>query len=307
MSVRIRELTKIYDSGVTAISDVSLDIELGQVFCLAGPNGAGKTTLIRQVLGLLEPSAGTIEVYGIDVVKHPERLRGRISYMPQRPYALYHLTVSEAIVFAGRLRGMAKRPAQAQAEAIIEQLGLSEHRHTLLRNLSGGMLQLTSMGIACIADPELTVLDEPTAHLDPHKRQTALQWITNLGRSNRTVILVTHMLSEAEPVVDKIAIIKKRLLIQGTPAELRSSIGEFWKAKLSHAQNLSSPWPMCCTVAKSTATKTELLFPRRQFAEVTAVIEILLQAGRIDDANLGPPCLDEVYIAFNEKAQNDAE
>jgi len=303
MSIRIRQLTKTYSTGITAILDVSLDVESGQVFCLAGPNGAGKTTLIRQVIGLLSPTSGTIEVCGIDVVKAPERLCGLMAYMPQRPYALYHLTVNEAIVFAGRLRKMASRPAQAQADTLIGRLGLSGYRNTLLRNLSGGMLQLTSLGIASMGDPEVLILDEPTAHLDPHLRQTALNLIAGFGRHGKTVVLVTHMLTEAEPVVDKIAIIRKSLLAIGTPAELRSSVGEFWKAKISHRERVHMSWPEGCAITSSAETKTELLFPRQQFAALAGMIEGLLQIGKIDDVALGPPGLDEVYIAFNDRAQ----
>jgi len=307
MSIKLRELVKTYSSGLTAIENISMDIESGEVFCLAGPNGAGKTTLIKQILGLLAPTSGTIFFNDIDVIKHPEKLRGRISYMPQRPYALYHLTVNEAILYAGRLRGIAKKSAQTQSDLIIERLGLSSHRNILLRKLSGGLLQLTSMGIASIGDPELIVLDEPTTHLDPQKRQIALEWIAALGQKNKTVIMVTHMLTEAEPIVDKIAIIKKRLLKLGTPAELRSSIGEFWKAKLSHSQNLSAPWPEECSIGKSTPLKTELLFPRTQFAQVTTAIERLLETGAVEDVTLGPPGLDEVYIALNERSESVAE
>ncbi len=173
ISIRVERLTHIYASKppVVANDDVSFEVRRGEIFSLLGPNGAGKTTLVSQLLGLLEPTSGTITLEGIDVATNPQEIKRITGYLPQSGMPMRYVEVERALRYTGCLRGQSDRDAKQQARRLVEELELSDYAKRYAHNLSGGMLRLTNFAMSLMGQPQILVLDEPTNELDPHKRR----------------------------------------------------------------------------------------------------------------------------------------
>ena len=220
-------LGKTYHGGTKALEDVSLSIEKGQVFCVLGRNGAGKTTLLRILGTQLMPTSGGALIFGHDVVSDPTPIRKRIAVVPQEARLQMVLSGWDHIYYMCLIRGMNKSDARARTKAVMEELGVWEHKDKLAVDLSGGLRQRIIIGMALIADPELIFLDEPTIGLDPLGRRAVWHMIRALTKKGVTVLLTTHYMDEAEALASKLAIIEKgKLAFHGTVEEAKSVAGE---------------------------------------------------------------------------------
>lgn len=194
--VETRGLTRRFGD-VTAVDRVDLEVCRGEIFGCLGPNGSGKSTLMRMLLGLLAPSEGEVTVLGLEMPRGAESLRHRVGYMPQH-FSLYEdLTVRENLLFAGEVFGLSRRRRRERIEAIIEAYGLSRYIGTRVEALSGGWKQRLALAVATIHEPELLVLDEPTAGVDPRSRREFWESIFELAASGATVFVSTHYMDEA--------------------------------------------------------------------------------------------------------------
>lgn len=222
--VEMAGLGKIYPSGA-ALQDLTLVIPRGLTYGFVGPDGAGKTTLLRLLCGILRPSAGALGVLGVDVRRHPERVKPRLGYMAQR-FALYRdLTVLENLRFFTELFGAPGKEAAARLERLLRLAQLWEFRHRLARNLSGGMRQKLALCCTLIHTPELLILDEPTTGVDPVSRHEFWALLRELPAQGTSIIVTTGYLDEAERC-DRVALLHAgHLLVEGTPDELRASLG----------------------------------------------------------------------------------
>jgi ABC-2 type transport system ATP-binding protein len=289
----IDRLSKRYRSGTLANDRISLHIEPGEIYGLLGPNGAGKTTLVRQVLGQLRPSEGTIHVAGVDVVADPGYARRAIGFLPQGAFDLQSLHVDELIVYAGRLRGLSHAQADRRGEELIARLGLQEFRHTRMHAASGGVRRLAGFGAAIVAAVPLLVLDEPTNDVDPIRRQVLWEMIAELGARGTAVLLVTHNLAEAERVIDRLAIIAGgRILREGTPASLRSLVSERLRLEVTTSGEFC---PQPALIEEKPGGP--YLFDRADLLRVSAWLDELREAGRLLDFRISPPSLDDIYAA----------
>lgn len=223
--LRVENLTKRYGD-LIAVDDLSLTVYEGEVFGFLGPNGAGKTTSINMICGLLEPDAGRVLIHG-------ERVRGgdadtiiRVGVCPQQIVLWERLTCLEQLIFMGEMYGMKRRIARQRGNMLLDSMGLSEKRDKLARTLSGGMQRRLNLIMALVHDPDIIVLDEPEAGLDPQSRVMVREYIQTLAH-DKTVILTTHNMDEAERLADRVAIIDHgRLLRVDTPEALKHQIGE---------------------------------------------------------------------------------
>ena len=205
-----------------ALDGLDLSVRRGEILGLVGPNGAGKTTFIRVVAGLLRPSGGQIHVLngrpGVQVAT-------RIGYMPQAPALYDDLPVVDNLVFFARLFGLSREQASRRADEIVDIVALGPKARTLVRNLSGGMRQLASLGCSMVHDPKLLLLDEPTVGIDPVLRLDLWQHFADLNADGTTIVLTTHVIPEAERC-DRIAMIGSgRVIALGTGDELRERAG----------------------------------------------------------------------------------
>ncbi|MGH2611119.1 MAG: ABC transporter ATP-binding protein, partial [Tepidiformaceae bacterium] len=193
-ALEVENLVKRYRNGTLANDHLTLTLEAGEVYGLLGPNGAGKTTLVRQVLGLLRPTSGTIRVQGHDVVADPGYARRTIGFLPQAQFTMDSLHIDEFIRGIARLRGLDRDTAARRTESLLERLELVEYRHTAMMAASGGIRRMAGFAAAIVGGGRLLVLDEPTNDVDPVRRQLLWDIIDEVGRDGATVLLVTHNL-----------------------------------------------------------------------------------------------------------------
>jgi len=215
-----RGLTKRFGN-FTAVDGIDFEVRRGEIFGFLGPNGAGKTTTIRMMLGLLKPTAGTVEVLGVSVSKHPEKIRPRIGYMSQR-FSLYNdLTVLQNLRFYGRAYGVENNLLKERIQDAIQMAGLEGHERTRTKDLSGGWRQRLALSAAILHRPELIFLDEPTAGVDPISRRAFWNLLYKLVAEGVTVFVTTHYMDEAEHC-HRLALIQRgRLIALGSPEEIK--------------------------------------------------------------------------------------
>jgi ABC-2 type transport system ATP-binding protein len=225
VAVRTTGLRKVFGS-LVAVENLDLDIHRGEVFGLLGPNGSGKTTTIRMLCGLLEPTAGTATVVGIDVVKDPEGVRQRIGYMSQR-YGLYDdLTVRENMRFYGSMYGLRGAKREARVQALLDELGLRPREKQMAGTLSGGWKQRLALACATAHQPDMLFLDEPTAGVDPSSRRLFWNWIYGLASGGTTILVTTHYMDEAERCQRLGFLSRGHLIALGTVGEVTKAFGQ---------------------------------------------------------------------------------
>jgi ABC-2 type transport system ATP-binding protein len=223
--LQVQNLSKRYGA-LTAVDNLSLEIYSGEVFGFLGPNGAGKTTSINMMCGLLRPDSGQVLVHGIPINGGTADVRTRVGVCPQEIVLWSHMTCIEQLEFIGQMNDIPGKIARQRGERLLEELGLAEKRDKQARMLSGGMQRRLNLAMALVHDPDIVVLDEPEAGLDPQSRVAVRAYIQSLARS-KTIVLTTHNMDEAERVADRIAIIDRgRLLVLDTPDALKHSVGE---------------------------------------------------------------------------------
>jgi len=196
--IEIENLQKRYGD-VTAVADVSLTVERGEILGIVGVNGAGKTTTVECIAGLTKPDAGTVRVLGMDPVADRDELRHRIGVQLQESALPDRLTVTEALTLYGSFYDNPVEPAE-----LIERLGLTHRRDARYGKLSGGEKQRVSVGLALVGRPEVAILDELTTGLDPHARREL--WALIAGLEGLTVVLVSHFMDEVERLCDRVAV-----------------------------------------------------------------------------------------------------
>lgn len=237
LEIQIEHLTKIYEGNIQALQDVNLSIGTG-VFGLLGPNGSGKTTLMRILATLLEPTAGQVRVLGHDIRTDKPQIRSLLGYMPQ-DFGLYPtLTAYEVLDYMGLLYNLSHpQERRAAIERALAQTNLSHLRDRRVGTFSGGMLQRLGIAQALLNSPQLLIVDEPTAGLDPEERIRIRSLLAELG-SDRIIILSTHIVADVEAVADTLAVLHfGRIRYQGTPENLLKQIlGRTWEITLDRAE-----------------------------------------------------------------------
>jgi len=228
-AIRLQGLTKDYPTGfwrprpVRALDGVSLDVAPGEVLGFLGPNGAGKTTTLKLLMQLIYPTAGRAEILGRPA--GDVETRRRLGYLPELPYFYDNLTAEELLVYFGRLFGLSGTDARSRAATLLDRVGLGAERRRQLRKYSKGMLQRVGIAQALVNDPEVVFLDEPMSGLDPLWRRDVRELIRSLRQEGRTVFFSSHILSDAEAVCSRVAImVQGTLVTTGSLADLAFEI-----------------------------------------------------------------------------------
>jgi len=217
--VAVENVTKLF-SNKAGVRDLNFSVQEGEILGLLGPNGAGKTTTMRIITGFMPPTSGTVRVNGFDVLEQPLEVRRRGGYLPENPPLYGEMTVAEYLSFVAELKGCRGVRKKDQVDKVIEEVSLGNMRGRLLDHLSRGYKQRVGLAQALVGDPQLLVLDEPTAGLDPRQITEIRNLIKNLAGS-RTVILSSHILPEVSMICQQVAIINRgRLVAQDTPENL---------------------------------------------------------------------------------------
>ena len=219
-AIVVEHLTKKYED-VTAVEDLSLQIEKGELFGLLGPNGAGKTTVINILCGLIKPTSGAAKVGSFDVQKETWQVRELIGVCPQETAVYPYLTGAENVELFGNLHSMTNENIETRRNMLLEKLGLTQEAKRKAEKYSGGMRRRLSLALALIHNPQVAFLDEPTVALDPQSRHAVWDFIRELKKENKTIILTTHYMEEAEALCDRVGIIDHgKLLTLGPPKDL---------------------------------------------------------------------------------------
>ncbi len=215
-ALRARQLRKIYKSGLEALKGVDLTVEEGDFFALLGPNGAGKSTLIGIVTSLVNKTSGSVEVFGRDLDREPERVKASLGVVPQEFNFNLFLPVREVVLNQAGYFGIPRREACARAELYLRKLDLWDRRDTEMRLLSGGLKRRLMIARALVHQPRLLILDEPTAGVDIEIRRAMWSYLRELNAAGTTIILTTHYLEEAESLCRNIAVINKGVVETAT-------------------------------------------------------------------------------------------
>lgn len=215
-AIEIHQLRKTYASGVEALKGIDLTVETGDFFALLGANGAGKSTTIGLLTSLLTKSGGSIQICGYDLDADPVKAKSCLGLVPQEFNLNVFETCEQILLNQAGYYGISRTNALPRAEALIEQLGLWEKRHSIVRHLSGGMKRRLMIARALVHDPKVLILDEPTAGVDIEIRRSMWDFLSRTNANGTTIILTTHYLEEAEQLCKNIAIIDKGSIVSNT-------------------------------------------------------------------------------------------
>ena len=230
--IKVEDLTKYYGS-LCAVDHISFEIRKGEILGLLGPNGAGKSTTLRILTCFFQPTSGKVSVKDYNIYDHPLEIKGLIGYLPETAPLYHDMLVYDYLKYVADLRGLPKGRQLPRIREICALCGLKDVMHRSVGELSRGYKQRVGLGHAMLADPEILVLDEPTAGLDPNQIVEIRNIIKEIGKA-KTVVLSTHILSEAEATCDRVVIINKGKIVADGPTEsLKEASGGAYDIHLS--------------------------------------------------------------------------
>jgi len=303
-SVIAQHLVKTYRNGeVKALDDLSLDVEEGTVLGVLGPNGAGKTTTVRILATLLKPDSGNATVAGIDVVKHPDKVRELIGLSGQYAAVDETLTGWDNLVMFGRLYHLGKSASIKRAEELLERFSLTDSARRPIKTYSGGMRRRLDLAASLIVQPKVLFLDEPTTGLDPRGRQEMWGVIQELVKGGVTLLLTTQYLEEADQLADEIAVIDHgKVIARGTSDALKKQVGGERLEITVESADIAKTQEIVSRISAS-AIHTDI---RTISAPVTTGSIALMDALRaLDEAKIHPldislkrPSLDDVFLSL---------
>jgi ABC-2 type transport system ATP-binding protein len=230
--IKVEDLTKYYGS-LCAVDHISFEIRKGEILGLLGPNGAGKSTTLRILTCFFQPTSGNVSVKDYNIYDHPLEIKGLIGYLPETAPLYHEMLVYDYLRFVADIRGFPKEKQLPRIKEISSLCGLQDVMHRSVNELSRGYKQRVGIGHAMLSDPEILILDEPTAGLDPNQIVEIRNIIKEIGKA-KTVILSTHILSEAEATCDRVVIINKGKIVADGPTEsLKEESGSSYDIHLS--------------------------------------------------------------------------
>jgi len=228
-AIALRDVSKVFNSGkkrLAAVDRLSLEVAQGQVFGLLGPNGSGKTTTISMISGLIPPTSGSIEILGMDVRRDRRRIRHLLGTVPQETALYEELTAWANMSFHADLYGVPRREKKDRITRLLQLVSLADRKDSRVGTFSGGMKRRLAIARALLHDPQLIILDEPTLGVDVQARAAIWDYIRDLRREGKTILMTTNQLEEAQELCDRLAIIDHgTLVIVDTPSRLRLSYG----------------------------------------------------------------------------------
>ncbi len=288
----ISGITKTYDNGVKALNNVNLTIPNG-LFGLLGPNGAGKSSLMRTIATLQQADAGTITFDGIDVLSQPNELRRRLGYLPQDFGVYPRVSAYDLLDHLAILKGLANKAERMEAvNGLLAHVNLFQHRKNAVSGFSGGMRQRFGIAQALLGDPDLLIVDEPTAGLDPEERNRFHNLLVTLGE-DKVIILSTHIVDDVSELCADMAVLASgEILLQGNPIEVTNNLeGKIWRKVVTMDE------------AKDIETNMALI-SKRLFAGRT-VVHVMADEPP-EGFESAPTNLEDVYFSTLHKQRNNA-
>jgi len=305
-AISVQQLTKTYDTGLTALHSVDLDIQDGEILALLGPNGAGKTTLISIICGLVNPTSGRVLVQGHDILNDYKTTRSLIGLVPQELHVETFETVWNTVSFSRGLFGKKANPALI--ESILKDLSLWDKKDSKIMALSGGMKRRVMIAKALSHEPKILFLDEPTAGVDVELRKDMWHLIGRLRESGVTIILTTHYIEEAEEIADRVGVINQgRLILIEEKNELMRKLGRKQLTLELHEPLLSLPEGLSrydLSLADGGAT---LIYSYDTQASRTGIGSLLADLNRsgitVKDLSTKQSSLEDIFVSLVEAAR----
>lgn len=302
--IKVQNLGKTYDSGFTALNNISLEIKRGEIFALLGPNGAGKTTLISIICGIARATSGSVLADGFDIVNNYRQAREKIGLVPQELTNDAFESVWSTVNFSRGLFG--KAPDKAYIEKILRQLSLWDKRDAKMRELSGGMKRRVMIAKALSHEPDILFLDEPTAGVDVELRRDMWEMVRELRESGVTIILTTHYIEEAEEMADRIGVIRKgEIILVEEKSALMNKLGK--KTLSIHLQSCLNSIPSELSAFNLTLDQEgSYLHFSYDSTESDRVAELLAQLNAlaigIKDLNSSESSLEDIFVDLVKEA-----
>jgi ABC-2 type transport system ATP-binding protein len=295
MAIEVHDLVKHYDS-IVAVDGISFQVSPGEFFGFLGPNGAGKTTTIHMLCTLLKPTAGRISIHGFDSVSQALQVRRSIGLVFQETTLDKDLTAHENLSFSCHLQGMNRSVAEARINELLDVFGLSDRRHELVKQLSGGMKRTLDIARGILHRPQILFLDEPTVGLDPQARLRIWNLLNELRRQEgMTLFLTTHYIEEAESC-DRVAIMDRgKIIALGEPGELKQTIrGDVIQVRAVNADHLEKDIQRVLQLP-ATRTKEGIILTTESGETVLSLLYKHF-GDRIISANINRPSLQDVFL-----------
>lgn len=307
--IETKALTKRYND-FTAVDALDLTVYKGEVFGMLGPNGSGKTTTILMLLGLTEPTAGKIEVLGMDPARQPLSVKSRVGYMPDQLGFYDELTARENLSYTAKLNGLKRKEAGERIDAALERMGLHDVADHKVATFSRGMRQRLGVADVLIKQPQVIIMDEPTQGLDPEGAHAFLQNILALREENISILLASHLLHQVQAVCDRVGLFNQgRMAVSGTVAELaQRMLDGAYRVDLE----VQGPAPKLMAALERVPGVVQVEQEGKNRYRVTANGDLRAEAaaaavqagGRLLALNVEAPSLDEIYTRYFEEVEH---
>lgn len=308
LAIETKELTKRYGD-LIAVDNLNLKVQEGEVFGLLGPNGSGKTTTILMLLGLTEPTSGSVKVLGFDPVRQPLSVKSRVGYLPELVGFYDDLTAKENMIYIAKLNGLPRGEAYRRIDEALEQVGLKEVADKPVATFSRGMRQRLGLAEILIKNPSLIILDEPTQGLDPEGAREFLELVRKLKERGITVLLSSHILSQVQKICDRVGLFHRgRMVLEGTVSELACQVlGSAYRIRLE----ARGPQEAIIRSLKSIPGVLQVHQPAPGLYEVDAEKDLRAEAvravveagGSLMGLEVEEQSLDEIYTRYFEKEE----
>lgn len=309
--IKTRSLTKRYGD-VVAVDTLNLNVERGEVFGVLGPNGSGKTTTILMLLGLTEPTGGTVQVLGLNPMREPLDVKARVGYLPD-PIGFYNeLTARENLIYIAKLNGLRRDEAYKRIDTALSKMGLGKVSDRRVATFSSGMRQRLAVAETLIKRPQLIIMDEPTQGLDPEATREFLAIIRDLKAQEITILLSSHLLYQVQAVCDRVGLFHRgRMVLEGKIKELAQQVLEgAYHVHLEAegpTQTLEEALrrlPGVVNVNHSDTNSYEL--EARRDLRTEAAREVIEAGGRLLSLDFEEPSLDEIYTRYFQEVEHVA-
>jgi ABC-2 type transport system ATP-binding protein len=297
-----RDLSKHYGHFV-AVDNLNLTVHRGEVFGLLGPNGAGKTTTILMLLGLTEPTAGSVQVLGFDPARQPLSVKARVGYLPDQIGFYDGLSARENLAYIAKLNGLRRDEADKRIKSVLAQMGLSDVANKRVGTFSRGMRQRLGLAEVLLKQPQLIIMDEPTLGLDPEAAHEFLDVIRNFKADDITIMLSSHLLHQVQAVCDRVGLFHKgRMVLEGTvPGLAQQVLGGAYRIHLEAdgATQLEEMLRQLSGVVEVKRTdKTRYNLEAKQDLRAEAARTVVEAGGKLLSLNIEIPSLDEIYTRY---------
>ena len=300
-AIKVSNLAKRYGR-ITALQNVSLEVNEGEFFGLLGPNGAGKTTLIRIMTGLSTPSSGEVLVAGHNPFDEPVKVKKRFGLVPEISNIYVDLTAWENLIFTGKLYSVPKKEREERALKLLEIFGLKNRRDSPVRQFSKGMRRKLAIAMALIHNPQIIFLDEPTSGLDVQSANAIREILKKLNEEGTTIFLTTHYIEEAEKLCHRVAILNRgKIVVQGTVEDLKNSIkmSEIIEVTFNTPISFPSELEDYCDKIVQLKENEIRLYSSSVAQSMSAVMDFARRnALEIVSINTVKPTLEDVFIKY---------